>query len=40
MSPMLEEAGKILDEDIVDSAAEINVALALGAGLPPFITST
>ena len=39
MSPMLEEAGKILDEDIVDSAAEINVALALGAGLPPFITS-
>ena len=40
MSPMLEEAGKILDEDIVDSAAEITVALALGAGLPPFITST
>ena len=40
MSPILEEAGKILDEDIVDSAAEINVALALGAGLPPFITST
>ena len=39
MSPMLEEAGKILDEDIVDSAAEIDVALALGAGLPPFITS-
>ena len=38
MSPMLEEAGKILDEDIVDSAAEIDVALALGAGLPPFIT--
>ena len=39
MSPMLEEAGKILDEDIVDSAAEIDVALALGAGLPPFITT-
>ena len=39
MSPMLEEAGRLLDEDIVDSAAEINVALALGAGLPPFITS-
>ena len=40
LSPMLEEAGKILDEDIVDSAAELIVALALGAGLPPFITST
>ena len=39
VSPMLEEAGRLLDEDIVDSAAEINVALALGAGLPPFITS-
>ena len=40
MSPMLEEADRLLNEDIVDSAAEINVALALGAGLPPFITST
>ena len=39
MSPMLEEAGRLLNEDIVDSAAEIDVALALGAGLPPFITS-
>ena len=39
MSPMLEEADRLLNEDIVDSAAEINVALALGAGLPPFITS-
>lgn len=40
MSPMLEEADRLLNEDIVDSAAEIDVALALGAGLPPFITST
>ena len=39
MSPMLEEADRLLNEDIVDSAAEIDVALALGAGLPPFITS-
>ena len=39
MSPMFEEAGRLLSEDIVDSAAEIDVALALGAGLPPFITS-
>jgi 3-hydroxyacyl-CoA dehydrogenase/enoyl-CoA hydratase/3-hydroxybutyryl-CoA epimerase/enoyl-CoA isomerase len=37
MAPMLEEARRLLDEDIVDSAAEINAALALGAGLPPFL---
>jgi 3-hydroxyacyl-CoA dehydrogenase/enoyl-CoA hydratase/3-hydroxybutyryl-CoA epimerase/enoyl-CoA isomerase len=37
MSPMLEEASRLLDENIVDSVAEINAALALGAGLPPFV---
>ena len=36
-SPMLSEATRLLDENIVDSVAEVNAALALGAGLPPFI---
>ena len=38
-SPMLNEAKMLLDENIVDSVEEIDVALALGAGLPPFITT-
>jgi 3-hydroxyacyl-CoA dehydrogenase len=32
---MLNEARMLLDENIVDSVAEIDAALALGAGLPP-----
>ena len=36
---MLNEAIMLLDENIVDSVEEIDVALALGAGLPPFITT-
>jgi len=39
VSPMLNEARMLLDENIVDSVEEIDVALALGAGLPPFITT-
>ena len=35
ISPMLNEAVMLLDEKIVDSVAEIDAALALGAGLPP-----
>ena len=35
ISPMLNEARMLLDENIVDSVAEIDAALALGAGLPP-----
>ena len=38
-SPMLNEAKMLLDENIVDSVEEIDAALALGAGLPPFITT-
>ena len=38
-SPMLKEARMLLDENIVDSVEEADVALALGAGLPPFITT-
>ena len=39
ISPMLNEAKMLLDENIVDSVEEIDAALALGAGLPPFITT-
>ena len=39
VSPMLNEARMLLAENIVDSVEEIDVALALGAGLPPFITT-
>jgi len=38
-SPMLNEAKMLLDENIVDSVEEIDVALALGAGIPPFIAT-
>ena len=39
VSPMLNEAKMLLDENIIDSVEEIDAALALGAGIPPFITT-
>jgi len=36
MVPMYQEAEKILDEGIVDSWDEIDLALIMGAGFPPF----
>jgi len=39
ISPMLSEASMLLTENIVESPAEINAALTLGAGLPPFTES-
>jgi 3-hydroxyacyl-CoA dehydrogenase/enoyl-CoA hydratase/3-hydroxybutyryl-CoA epimerase/enoyl-CoA isomerase len=38
IAPMINEGTMLLDENIVDTVAEIDAALALGAGLPPFIT--
>jgi len=36
MSPMKEEAGRLLEEQIVSHTYEINMALVFGAGFPPF----
>jgi hypothetical protein len=36
---MLNEATRLLNENIVESPSEINAALTLGAGLPPFAES-
>ena len=36
MSPMKEEAEKLLEEQIVNHPYEVNMALVFGAGYPPF----
>jgi 3-hydroxyacyl-CoA dehydrogenase/enoyl-CoA hydratase/3-hydroxybutyryl-CoA epimerase/enoyl-CoA isomerase len=36
MAPMKEEAGRLLEEQIVSHPYEINMALVFGAGFPPF----
>ena len=36
ISPMLSEAVRLLEEGIVEEPQDINSALMLGAGLPPF----
>jgi 3-hydroxyacyl-CoA dehydrogenase/enoyl-CoA hydratase/3-hydroxybutyryl-CoA epimerase/enoyl-CoA isomerase len=36
ISPMLSEAARLLEEGVVEEPQDINSALMLGAGLPPF----
>ena len=36
MTPMREEAARILDEGIVNHPYEINMSMVFGAGFPPF----